>query len=63
LIVVVVLPTPPFWLKIATTFAFPCSVIGGGVGIFAAFLPRRVAVVATSSCFVDLAFKRQTSFP
>src|SRR5579875_47718 len=29
----VVLPTPPFWLHIATTFAGPCEVRGLGSGI------------------------------
>src|SRR3954451_17684165 len=32
LIVVVVLPTPPFWLHMAITRAGPCSVTGGGSG-------------------------------
>src|SRR5688572_30547111 len=32
LIVVVVLPTPPFWLHIAMTRALPCSVSGRGSG-------------------------------
>src|SRR5919106_4794717 len=32
LMVVVVLPTPPFWLHIASTSAGPCSVSGGGSG-------------------------------
>ena len=29
---VVVLPTPPFWLHIETTRAVPCSLTGGGSG-------------------------------
>src|SRR5690606_13794911 len=33
LIVEVVLPTPPFWLHIASTRAGPCSFTGGGTGI------------------------------
>src|SRR4051794_7501800 len=33
LIVVVVLPTPPFWLHIATTRAGPCEDRGAGSGI------------------------------
>src|SRR5690606_20651860 len=33
LIVDVVLPTPPFWLHMASTRAGPCSFTGGGVGI------------------------------
>jgi hypothetical protein len=33
LIVVVVLPTPPFWLHIAMIRAFPCDSRGAGSGI------------------------------
>jgi hypothetical protein len=44
------------------TFALPCSVRAAGVGKFLAVLPSRVAVVATSSAIVDLAFNLQTSF-
>src|ERR1700758_888197 len=32
LIVVVVLPTPPFWLQTATVRAGPCSISGSGLG-------------------------------
>src|SRR5215217_2780891 len=32
LMVVVVLPTPPFWLHIAMTRAGPCEASGGGTG-------------------------------
>ena len=32
LMVVVVLPTPPFWLHIAMTRAGPCDASGGGLG-------------------------------
>jgi hypothetical protein len=60
--VLVVFPTPPFWLKIEITFALPCSLSAAGAGKFWAVLPRRVDVVATSSAIVDLAFNLQTSF-
>ena len=43
-------------------FAPPCSVSGAGIVKFCGSRPRRVAVVATSSSNVDLAFKRETSF-
>jgi hypothetical protein len=49
-------------LKIEITFAFPCSVIGDGLGKLCASLPSSVDVVATSSAIVDLAFNLQTSF-
>jgi hypothetical protein len=60
--VLVVFPTPPFWLKIEITFAPPCSVRAAGFGKFCAALPSKVDVVATSSAIVDLAFNLQTSF-
>jgi hypothetical protein len=60
--VLVVLPTPPFWLKMEMTFALPCSASAAGVGKLWATLPSRVDVVATSSAIVDLAFNLQTSF-
>jgi hypothetical protein len=37
-------------------------VMGAGIEKFWGVRPRRVAVVATSSSNVDLAFKRETSF-
>jgi hypothetical protein len=62
LMVLVVFPTPPFWLKIEMTFALPCSLRAAGAAKLFAFLPSRLAVVATSSAIVDLAFNLQTSF-
>jgi hypothetical protein len=62
LIVVVVFPTPPFWLKIEIIRALPCSVIGAGAGNCATLAPVRLAVVTTSSSFVDIALNRETSF-
>src|SRR3954467_11921380 len=52
LMVDVVLPTPPFWLHIAMTWAGPCSVSGGGSGSFVwrslAGSPDRSAVAPIS---------------
>jgi hypothetical protein len=49
-------------LKIEMTLALPCSAIGAGVGKVVTALPVRLAVVTTSSSFVDIALKRETSF-
>ena len=54
--------TPPFWLKIEITRALPCSEIAAGVANVVTALPVRLAVVTTSSSFVDIALKRETSF-
>jgi hypothetical protein len=42
--------------------ALPWLVNDGGAGKFLAFLPSKLAVVATSSAIVDLALNLQTSF-
>jgi len=40
----------------------PCSEIGAGAGNVCTALPVKLAVVTTSSSFVDIALKRETSF-
>jgi hypothetical protein len=44
------------------TFALPWLASEEGVGKSLAFLPNKLAVVATSSAIVDLALNLQTSF-
>src|ERR1044071_5978892 len=48
LIVVVVLPTPPFWLHIEITRAGPCSVTGCGSGRYG--IGRPVGPIVSSPC-------------
>ena len=47
LMVVVVLPTPPFWLHIEITRALPCTAIGFGSG--SAGIGRPVGPISTEA--------------
>src|SRR5580700_8026553 len=55
LIVVVVLPTPPFWLQTATVRAGPCSISGSGLGKGENGLPVRPSCPAWGSVIRDAA--------
>src|ERR1700731_3731396 len=55
LIVVVVLPTPPFWLQTATVRAGPCSISGSGSGKVENGLPVGPSAPAWGSVIRDAA--------
>src|ERR1700730_13722437 len=55
LMVVVVLPTPPFWLQTATVRAGPCSISGSGLGKAEYGLPVGPSSPARGSVIRDAA--------